>query len=109
MLIRLGPGDVAGAIWLTALFGICVAAGWSIFPAHLNERFRTSIRSSGFGVAYSLSVAIPSFFSGCQAALSQTMPSQFTAVPLIILGGLLLSIGSYWGPETRDVDLQTIA
>ena len=108
-LIRLGPDDVAGAVWLTALFGICVAAGWSIFPAYLNERFRTSIRSSGFGVAYSLSVVIPSFFSGYQAALGQVMPAQLTAVPLIVLGGLLLSVGGYWGPETRDVDLRTMA
>lgn len=104
-LISIKANDIVSAILLTAGFGICVAVGWSIMPAYLNERFHTSIRASGFGVSYSLSVIIPSFFAFYQVALAHIMPASLTPIPLTILGGVLLGVGAYLGPETRNVDL----
>ena len=77
---------------------------WGVALAYITERFRTSIRASGFGMGYSLSVLIPSFYSFYMLGLQHFMPYKYTQIPLVALGGILLVIGAALGPETKDVD-----
>jgi fructose-specific phosphotransferase system IIC component len=34
------------------------------------------------------------------------MPFDYTVLPLLVIGGLLLAVGAMLGPETKDVDFQ---
>jgi hypothetical protein len=34
------------------------------------------------------------------------VPGRFTPIVLLVLGGLLMSLGALLGPETRDVDIR---
>ncbi len=77
---------------------------WGLGLAYITERFRTSVRASGFGLAWSLSVIIPSFYSFFLLGLGNFMPYEYTQIPLLVLGGILIIIGAAWGPETKDVD-----
>jgi hypothetical protein len=78
---------------------------WAMITAYINERFATGIRASGFGLGYSLAVVIPSFYAFYQGLLGHVMSATYTALPLLVIGGLLITIGGAMGPETRDVDL----
>jgi len=77
---------------------------WGLGLAYITERFRTSVRASGFGLGWSLSVIIPSFYSFFMLGLEHFMPYKYTQIPLLVLGGILIVIGAAWGPETKDVD-----
>ncbi|WP_239028444.1 hypothetical protein [Pseudonocardia acidicola] len=71
---------------------------------YINERFQTGIRATGFGLGYSLAVVIPSFYAFYQSGLSSFMPAQYTVLPLLVIGSVLITVGAAMGPETRDVD-----
>jgi len=32
------------------------------------------------------------------------MPFEYTALPLLVIGAILIVVGAAWGPETKDVD-----
>jgi hypothetical protein len=64
----------------------------------------TDVRATGFGVGFSLSVIIPSFYAFYMNWLSAFMPLRMTAVALLCLGGLIGMVGALMGPETKDVD-----
>lgn len=72
--------------------------------SYINERFRTSVRGSGFGLGYSLAIILPSLYAFYQTGLASFMPFEYTILPILALGGLLTVIGAAIGPETKDVD-----
>jgi hypothetical protein len=77
---------------------------WGLATTYINERFHTSVRASGFGLGYSLAVILPAFYAYYQAGLATFMPFEYTALPLLVIGAILILAGAAWGPETRDVD-----
>ncbi|MET0451756.1 MAG: MFS transporter [Mycobacterium sp.] len=83
------------------------AATIGTLPSYINERFPTSVRSSGWGIGYSLAVIIPGFFAFYQLGLAQLIPSGLTAAVLVAVGGLLIIITVALSPETRGTDLNT--
>jgi MFS family permease len=117
-LLSIVPGSllyytlVAGAyrsspslIALVAIIVVFSIAVWAAQTPYLAESFRTGIRSSGYGISYSLAAVLPGLYSLYMLGLAKLMPYQFTPVVLLALGGLLISVGALAGPETRDVDL----
>jgi len=78
-------------------------------PSYINERFPTRIRSSGWGIGYSLAVIIPGFFAAYQAGLSSFMPFNLTPVVLTVIAGVLIIVAVSVSPETRGVDLRGTA
>jgi MFS family permease len=108
-LIGLGqmPGWAALTV-LASLTQVLFVGPFGVLPAYINERFATAVRSSGWGVAYSTAVIIPSFFPYYMLWLSQLMPFVYTAGALLAFGGSLIVIGAACGPETRGVDLTTV-
>lgn len=91
-------------IFLVCVMAVLVTAPWGVIITYINERFVTDVRATGFGLGFSLSVVIPSFYAFYMHWLSAIMPLRLTAVALLVVGGLLGMVGALLGPETRDVD-----
>jgi len=83
---------------------VLVVGPWGLVTTYINERFHTSVRASGFGLGYSLAVILPAFYAYYQAGLANIMPFEYTPLPLLVIGALLIIGGAAWGPETKDVD-----
>ncbi len=104
-LIAGGFKSTSGLLLLALVIELLLLPGtWGIGLAYITERFHTSVRASGFGLGWSLSVVVPSFYSFFMLGLEHFMPYKYTQIPLLALGGILLLIGAAWGPETKDVD-----
>ena len=105
LLIAGGFQSTAQLLLLALVMELLFLPGtWGVALAYITERFHTGVRASGFGMGYSLSVLIPSFYSFYMLGLQKFMPYKYTHIPLLALGGVLLVIGAALGPETKDVD-----
>jgi MFS family permease len=102
----LAKGPLVLSLALGAAGLVVVTAPWAQATTYINERFPTEIRASGYGVGYSLAVIIPSFFNFYLLGLAKIMPYDYGVVVLVVVGGLLLTIGALIGPETRDVEFK---
>jgi MFS family permease len=108
-----------GAYWLMmtsghgfgAPLGYGVAVGvFSIgtfgpIAAYLTERFPSGVRSTGYGVGYSLALIAPAFYAFYLRQLSGVVAGYLAPAVLMAIAGVLISVGGLLGPETRDVDM----
>lgn len=101
---------VAG--WLLAVLVVATEAitlaVWGVVTSYVNERFATSVRATGFGMAYSLALVPASFYAFYLTWLTWLMPERLTQLVLLGVGSLMALGGAWWGPETRDADLATV-
>jgi MFS family permease len=104
-LLHFQPSSLVAVILLASATVVLVNPCWAMITAYINERFHTGMRASGFGLGYSLAVVIPAFYAFYQEQLSHVMSATYTVLPLLVIGGLLITLGGALGPETRDVDL----
>src|ERR1700759_3963819 len=88
-------------IILVVLLSVIVTAPWGVIITYINERFVTDVRATGFGVGFSLSVIIPSFYAFYMNWLGAVMPFDLTPVFLLALGAIIGTIGAAMGPETK--------
>ena len=86
------------------LLSVLVTSPWGVIVTYINERFVTDVRATGFGVGFSLSVIIPSFYAFYMNWLGAFMPLRLTPVVLLCIGGVIGTIGALMGPETKHVD-----
>jgi hypothetical protein len=98
------PMGLGAIILMVCVMSVLVTAPWGVIITYINERFVTDVRATGFGLGFSLSVVIPSFYAFYMNWLGAIMPFKLTAVALLVIGGLLGTVGALLGPETRDVD-----
>jgi MFS family permease len=105
LLLANKPG-LGGAIVLSAAIAVLTSSEWALATAYITERFHTSVRASGFAAGYSLAVIAPSFYAFYMKLLGGVMSTEYTVLPLIVIGGLLIAIGAALGPETRDVEFE---
>jgi MFS family permease len=105
VLIATKPSALVAVIVLSAAVVVLVNPCWAMITAYINERFHTGVRASGFGLGYSLAVVIPSFYAFYQSVLGKLMNPDYTVLVLLVIGGLLITIGGAMGPETREVDM----
>lgn len=104
LFARRGAGFMPVAVMATiAMFLANAPLGCIV--VYLNERFRAGIRSSGYGTVYTVSLILPALYSVWLGALTFAIPFAYTALVLVVLGGVLFLIGAVIGPETRDVEL----
>jgi MFS family permease len=94
---------------LTLVIRISGGSTFAVTPSYLCERFPPAVRGSGFGLGYSLPLVLTSFYAYYQNWLGHLMPSGYTPVVLLVVGGVLVLAGALLGPETRDVDLSVVA
>ena len=85
---------------------VCALLVWAVITAYLLEMFPTEIRSSGYGIAYSLPSVIPAFYAYYMLGLKNFMPYDFTPVVIIAIGGLLLLVGAWISKDLRHVHLE---
>jgi MFS family permease len=96
--------DSAMLVGLVALILVITIPVWAVITPYLAESFRTEIRSSGYGLSYSLATILPGFYSFYMLGLAKLMPYEFTPIVLLAAGGLMLTLGAIAGPETKHVD-----
>jgi MFS family permease len=96
--------DPALLVGLIALILVLSIAVWPVITPYLAESFRTEIRSSGYGISYSLATVLPGFYSFYMLGLAKFMPYEFTPIVLLAGGGLMVTLGALVGPETKYVD-----
>jgi MFS family permease len=88
---------------------IVASGSLGVVITYLNECFPTRMRSTGYSLAYYLSVIIPGLYSFWLLGLQKFMPYEYTPLVFEFIGGLLFLFSAWAGPETRDVDLLAIA
>ena len=104
VLVAGGYRDSAILLALVALILIFTTPAWAVITPYLTESFRTEIRSSGYGLSYSLATILPGFYSFYMLALAKLMPYEFTPIVLLAGGGLMLTLGALAGPETKHIE-----
>jgi MFS family permease len=102
-----GKGLPFGLVVLVVVaFSVVVTAPWGVVLPYITVRFRTDVRASGFGLGFSVSVVIPSFYAFFLEGLGGLMPYAAAVLVLLALGGVLGAVGAAAGPETKDVDFE---
>jgi hypothetical protein len=86
---------------------VLVVAPGALGTVYINERFRTTVRASGFGLGYSLAIVLPAFYVFYQSWLAYLMPFKYTVLVLVVVGAALIFVGAAIGPETKDVDFSS--
>ncbi|TQC42961.1 MFS transporter [Rhodococcus sp. WS4] len=104
LLLQLGKTFVV-AIILGAIVGVCTICTFAPIAAYLTERFPAAVRASGYGVGYSLSVIVPAFYAFYVSGLTSLFSAQVAPVILLVIAGVLISVGGAIGPETKDIDM----
>jgi hypothetical protein len=104
VLVASAHHDSTKLIGLVALILVLTIPVWAVITPYLTESFRTEIRSSGYGVSYSLATVLPGMYSFYMLGLAKFMPYEFSPIVLLALGGLMLTLGALAGPETKHVD-----
>ncbi|MEV5010794.1 MFS transporter [Streptomyces sp. NPDC055692] len=110
--LALANADHGGSLVVTmALVGVCMVLATGLFPVvctYIAERFPTEVRSTGWAVGYQMAVILPSLYSVYMLGLANVMPYVYTPVVLVVVGGVVVALGAWLGPETRDVDLEVV-
>jgi MFS family permease len=107
LLLNTVPGDLTRIVILTILTTVLVVAPGALGTVYINERFRTTVRASGFGLGYSLAIVLPAFYVFYQSWLAYLMPFKYTVLVLVVVGAALIFVGAAIGPETKDVDFSS--
>ena len=92
-------------VLLVVALQIVTVSGYGPVGAYLVERFPTAVRSSGYGVGYSLSIVIPALYPYYLPVLQNVLGDQGAVAALLALGGILVVTGALVGPETARVNL----
>ncbi|WP_326837489.1 MFS transporter [Amycolatopsis rhabdoformis] len=108
LMILQNGGNFTLAMVLYTVSLVVSISPFGIATVYLIEAFPTRMRASGYGVAYSVSLVIPSFYSFYMLGLSSFMPYIYTPLVLIAIGGVLTTLGAKIGPETRDASLTEV-
>ncbi|GAA5056452.1 MFS family permease [Thermocatellispora tengchongensis] len=116
-LFNLVPGPIAFAFAIgnftssaAVIIGasIAIVAGLTVFAmitAYIMEMFPTEVRSSGYGIAYSLPSIIPAFYPYYMLWLGKGMNYDLTPLVILVAGGAFLLVGAYISKDLRHVHL----
>ncbi len=94
---------LATLVPLVVVLQLVTVSVYGPVAAYLTERFPTAVRSSGYGVAYSLSIVLPALYPYYLPPLQHAFGDQSAVAGLLALAGLLVMIGGLAGPETYPV------
>jgi MFS family permease len=104
-LLMTSNGGLGAALGWGMLMGVFTVGTFGPIAAYLTERFPASIRSTGYGVGYSLAIVAPAFYQFYLRKLDTVVAAHLAPAILIALAGALISLGGFLGPETKDVDM----
>jgi predicted MFS family arabinose efflux permease len=100
-LLRFTPPSVPTVIVLAAATVVLVGPCWAMIAAYLGERLPAGQSAPAFGLA----AVLPAFYAVYQHLLGHVMDEAYTVLPLLVIGGLLITVGGALGPETCGADL----
>ena len=98
LVFRQQPLGVTVA-WVMALQVLTVSM-YGPVAAYLTELFPSPVRSSGYGVAYSLSIVLPALYPYYLPLAQHALGAKPAVAVLLGLAGLLVALGAMLGPET---------
>ena len=101
-LIRTPDLSLGAIMALVCVLSVLVTSPWGVIITYINERFVTDVRATGFGIGFSLSVILPSFYAFYMNWLGAVMPFELTPVFLLGVGAIIGTIGAAVGPETKE-------
>jgi MFS family permease len=104
-LLMVSNGGLGAVLGWGVLIGVFTVGTFGPIAAYLTERFPASIRSTGYGVGYSLALIAPAFYQFYLQQFNGFMPAHLAPAVLLALAGVLISLGGFLGPETKDVDM----
>ncbi len=91
-------------VGLVLLIQIPTLLVWSLVTAYITESFHTRVRSSGYGLGFSLATIPAAFYSVYMLWLSNLMPYKYTQIVFLALGGALIAVGACMGSDNRMVE-----
>jgi MFS family permease len=104
-LLMESHGGFGAALGWAVLIGVFTIGTFGPIAAYLTERFPAGIRSTAYGVGYSLALIAPAFYQFYLGQFDGVLPAHLAPAVLIVLSGVLISLGGFLGPETKDVDM----
>ncbi|MCA1307359.1 MFS transporter [Microbacterium esteraromaticum] len=96
----------AGLITAVTLVQVVTVSAYGPVGAYLAERFTTGVRSSGYGVGYSLSIVVPALYPFWLPGLQAGLGPVLAVCAVLAVASALLVAGAALGPEpARDAPL----
>lgn len=90
-----------GVVLFVVILQIAAVSGYGPVGAYLVERFPAAVRSSGYGVGYSMSIVLPALYPYYLPPLQDLLGRHEAIALLLVLAGILVLIGGLIGPETN--------
>lgn len=88
-------------VFFVVILQIVTVSGYGPVGAYLVERFPAAVRSSGYGVGYSLSIVLPALYPYYLPPLQDLLGRHEAIALLLVLAGFLVFLGGVTGPETN--------
>jgi MFS family permease len=85
---------------LCAALQVVTVSVYGPVGAYLSERFVGGVRSSGYGLGYSLSIVGPALYPYYLPPLQEGFGTYGPIAVLLVIAGVLVAAGGYWGPDT---------
>lgn len=104
-LLMTSDAGFGGTLGYAVAIGVFTVGTFGPIAAYLTERFPANIRATGYGVGYSLALIAPAFYQFYLSRFDGVVEPHLSPAILLVLAGLLISLGGLLGPETRDVDM----
>lgn len=79
---------------LVIVLEVTTVSVYGPIAAYLTEHFPPAVRSSGYGLAYSLSIVLPALYPYYLPPLQSVLGSQGAVAALLALAGLLTALGA---------------
>lgn len=101
---------LAGAAVCAAVLQVITVSAYGPVSAYLSERFPTEVRSTGYGMGYSLSLVLPALYPFYLPLIEPALGRHGSVMAMVALGGALVVLGAALGPRldprqiTGDID-----
>ena len=101
-------GELSHTILFVVIYAFVISTASGPVPAFFSERFPTEVRNSAAGLAYNGGLIVGSWSPLIAVSLISLVQTELIPVALganIVIGSLILLIGTLLNPETKDHDL----
>ena len=101
-------GDLTATILFVITYAFIVSTASGPVPAFFSERFPTEVRNSAAGFAYNGGLIVGSWSPLIAVSLISLVKVEFIPIALgvnIMIGAVILLVGTLLNPETKDRDL----
>ncbi|MGD6980362.1 MULTISPECIES: MFS transporter [Citricoccus] len=97
---------LAGAAVFAAVLQVITVSAYGPVSAYLSERFPTEVRSTGYGMGYSLSLVLPALYPFCLPLIEPVLGRHGSVMGMVALGGALVVLGAALGPRLAPRDIE---